>query len=271
MNKNARNLICLLIVVAILMSFTTPAYAAIRDKDEDGYSDIAEDLSFKVKTNKYVTEAYVIERSFKCNYNNKLVGITYYDVYYSHTNRIYSDDQRVDFIGLKVRTEGNTIKLSKRILFWTTTKEYDFGISSVNVQIPNVTGMKLNSRAYSTSADDAKRQVTVGTSVGFSIAGYSIGKNNSITYDDCVCNVADNSRRSTGVDLVFNFQKYKSSLSSSYKEHILEGTDYYIAAERLYSSDVHFDQKIYITSKFVSTSGGYSSTTTCNITHTVLY
>lgn len=272
MNKMIKKTVCIISVFMLLISSTVTTFAMTpNDQDNNGYSDFAEDLSFEIELDRYVKETYVIERSFKCNYDNKMVGITYYDAYYAKTNHIYSANQRMDFLGLKMRTEGNSIELPKQILFWTTTKVYDFGISSVSVEIPNVTGMKLNSRAYSTTADSARRQVTIGSDIGFSIAGFNVGQNNSITFDDCVCNVVDNSSRASGLDIVYNFQAYKSSMSNTYKQYILEGTDYYVAIERLYNSDEVYNQKIYITSKFVSTSDNYSSTVTCDITHTVLY
>ena len=272
MKKVIKGLTCLLTVIVVLISSTLSTFAMTpKDQDSNGFSDFAEDLSFEVDLDRYVKETYVIEKSFKCNYDGKMVGITYYDVYYAKTNHIYSAGQRMDLLGLKMRTEGNTIELPKKILFWTTTKVYDFGVSSVSVDIPNVSGMKLNSRAYSTTADDARRQVTVGTDVGFKIAGFNVGQSNSITYDDCVCNVVDNSSRAYGLDMVYNFQEYKASMSESYKQYILEGTDYYIVIERLYGTDDVYDQKLYITSKFVSTEDYYSSAVTCDITHTVLY
>ena len=151
MKKVIKGLTCLLTVIVVLISSTLSTFAMTpKDQDSNGFSDFAEDLSFEVDLDRYVKETYVIEKSFKCNYDGKMVGITYYDVYYAKTNHIYSAGQRMDLLGLKMRTEGNTIELPKKILFWTTTKVYDFGVSSVSVDIPNVSGMKLNSRAYST-------------------------------------------------------------------------------------------------------------------------
>mgnify|MGYP003215796152 CR=1 FL=1 len=272
MKRLINGMACFIAVIALLLSSTVTMYALTpQDHDNNGFSDFAEDLSFQVDIDKYKSETYVIEKSFKCNYDNKMVGITYYDTYYAKTDHIYSDGQRMDFLGIKMRTEGNSIELSKKILFWTTTKVYDFGISNVNVDVPNVSGMKLNSRSYSTTADGARRQVTVGTNMGFRIAGFNIGQSNSITFDDCVCSVIDNSSRSYGLDIDYSFQEYDDGMSDSYKQYILEGTDYYVGLERLYDSDNSYNQKIYITSKFVSTSGGYYSTVTCDITHTILY